>query len=292
MDDTLFDLSGQVALVTGGNSGIGLGLATGLARAGSAVAIWGTNAGKNAAALEALRSTGADVMAMIVDVSQEQAVEDGMNAVVSRFGQLDSCFANAAVTGKWGNPRFVDSTLEAWRAEMAVNLDGTYLTLRAAARQMITQGTGGSLVGTSSLAAQFGAPREAGYAAAKAAILALMRTLAVELGKYNIRANALLPGWTRSPQFEAWLEKPGVGDRIMPRIPLRRWGRAGGLGRDRGLPRQQGVGLSHRRRVPHRRGIRRLLTRPSVTRGEERDDPGRGVRGDRGDRPGARLGAT
>lgn len=197
MDDALFDLSGQVALVTGGNSGIGLGLATGLARAGSAVCIWGTNAGKNAAALETLRSTGTDVMAMIVDVSEERAVEDGMNVIVSRYGRLDSCFANAAVTGKWGNPRFVDSTLEAWRAEMAVNLDGTYLTLRAAARQMIAQGTGGSLVGTSSLAAEFGAPREAGYAAAKAAILALMRTLAVELGKYNIRANALLPGWTR-----------------------------------------------------------------------------------------------
>ena len=79
---------------------------------------------------------------MIVDVSEERAVEDGMNAVVSRYGRLDSCFANAAVTGKWGNPRFVDSTLEAWRAEMAVNLDGTYLTLRAAARQMIAQGTG------------------------------------------------------------------------------------------------------------------------------------------------------
>ena len=224
MDDSLFDLSGQVALVTGGNSGIGLGLATGLARAGSAVAIWGTNAGKNAAALEALRSTGADVVAMIVDVREEQAVEDSVNAVVSRFGRLDSCFANAAVTGKFGNPRFTDSTLEAWRAEMAVNLDGTYLTLRAAARQMIAQGTGGSLVGTSSLAAEFGAPREAGYAAAKAAILALMRTLAVELGKHNIRANALLPGWTRSPQFDAWLEKPGVGDRVMARIPLRRFG--------------------------------------------------------------------
>ena len=267
MNDALFDLSGQVALVTGGNSGIGLGLATGLARAGSAVCIWGTNAGKNAAALETLRSTGSDVMAMIVDVSEERAVEDGMNAVVSRYGRLDSCFANAAVTGKWGNPRFVDSTLEAWRAEMAVNLDGTYLTLRAAARQMIAQGTGGSLVGTSSLAAEFGAPREAGYAAAKAAILALMRTLAVELGKYNIRANALLPGWNavsavRRLAGEARRRRPHHAPDTAAPV-----GRAGGLGRDRGLPRQQGVELSHRRRVPHRRGLRRLLRAVRVTTG-------------------------
>jgi len=227
MSGRMFDLSGQVALVTGGNSGVGLGLASGLARAGSAVCIWGTNAAKNATALEALRATGADAQAMLVDIREETAVEDGMNALVSRFGRLDSCFANAAVSGKFGNPAFIDSTLEVWRAEMAVNLDGTYLTLRAAARQMVAQRTGGSLVGTSSLAARFGAPRDSGYAAAKAGIIALMQSLAVELAKYKIRANTLLPAWTRSPQFDPWLEKPGVGDRIMARIPLRRWGESG-----------------------------------------------------------------
>ena len=193
MSDRMFDLSGQVALVTGGNSGVGLGLALGLARAGSAVCIWGTNAAKNAAALEVLRATGADAEAMIVDVREEGAVEDGMKALVTRLGRLDPCFANAAVSGKFGNPAFIDSTLEAWRTEMAVNLEGTYLTLRAAARQMVAQGTGGSLVGTSSLAARFGAPRDSGYAAAKAGILALMQSLAVELAKYRIRANTLLP---------------------------------------------------------------------------------------------------
>ena len=206
-------------------------------------------------------------MAMIVDVSEERAVEDGMNAVVSRYGRLDSCFANAAVTGKWGNPRFVDSTLEAWRAEMAVNLDGTYLTLRAAARQMIAQGTGGSLVGTSSLAAEFGAPREAGYAAAKAAILALMRTLAVELRQVQHQGER--PA-ARLDAVSAVRRLAGEARRRRPHhapdtaAPV---GRAGGLGRDRGLPRQQGVELSHRRRVPHRRGLRRLLRAVRVTTG-------------------------
>ena len=107
---------------------------------------------------------------------------------------------------------------------MAVNLDGTFLTFRGAARQMIEQGDGGSLIGTASLAARFGAPRDAGYGAAKAGIVSLTQTLAVELGKYGIRANALLPGWTRSPQFDAWLENPEVEERILPRIPLKRWG--------------------------------------------------------------------
>jgi len=223
----MFDLAGQVALVTGGNSGIGLGMAEGLARAGASVCIWGTNPAKNAAALEQLRavaSSGARVGSAIVDVSDERAVDDGFAALVETFGRLDSCFANAAVTGAYGNPRFVDIDLANWRAEMAVNLDGTFLTFRGAARQMIAQGDGGSLIGTSSLAARFGAPRDAGYGAAKAGIVSLTQTLAVELGKYGIRANALLPGWTRSPQFDAWLGRPEVTDRILPRIPVKRWG--------------------------------------------------------------------
>ncbi|MFI5953182.1 SDR family NAD(P)-dependent oxidoreductase [Cryptosporangium sp. NPDC051539] len=223
----MFDLTGSVALVTGGNSGIGLGLASGLVRAGASVCIWGTNPAKNAAALDALTAEAADdgrVAADVIDVSHEASVEQGVAALVDRFGRLDSCFANAAVTGRFGRPRFVDSTLADWRAEMAVNLDGAYLTLRAAARQMVAQGEGGSLVGTASLAVRFGAPHEAGYAAAKAGVVALMQSLAVELGRHGIRANTLVPGWTRSPQFDAWLEKPGVGERILARLPLRRWG--------------------------------------------------------------------
>jgi NAD(P)-dependent dehydrogenase (short-subunit alcohol dehydrogenase family) len=223
----MFDLTGQVALVTGGNSGIGLGMAEGLVRAGASVCIWGTNPTKNAAALEQLSAAaaaGAKVEAAIVDVSDEAAVDHGFATLLETFGRLDSCFANAAVTGAFGNPRFVEIDLADWRSEMAINLDGTFLTFRGAARLMIAQGDGGSLVGTSSLASRFGAPRDAGYGAAKAAIVSLTQTLAVELGKYGIRANALLPGWTRSPQFDAWLENPEVTERILPRIPIKRWG--------------------------------------------------------------------
>jgi NAD(P)-dependent dehydrogenase (short-subunit alcohol dehydrogenase family) len=224
MPNDIFDLTGHVALVTGGNSGIGLGMANGLARAGAAVCIWGTNTQKNTTAGEQLAQHGTKVATMQVDVGDEDAVVSAMRTVVADFGAIDSCFANAAVTGEWTNPPFVDSTLEQWHRTMRVNLDGAYLTLREAARQMIAQGTGGSLVATSTIATAFGAPREQAYAASKGGIEALMKSLAVELARYNIRANTLLPGWTMSPQTQRWADTPGVGDKILSRVPLRRWG--------------------------------------------------------------------
>ena len=220
----IFDLSGHVALVTGGNSGIGLGLARGLAGAGASVCIWGTNADKNAAAGQVLEGLGAPVSARQVDVGDEAQVVQGIAALVAEFGKIDSCFANAAVTGGWHNPSFVDSTLAGWRATMRVNLDGTYLTLREAARQMIAQGSGGSLVATSTIATRFGAPRQEPYAASKGGVEALMKALAVELARYRIRANTLLPGWTMSPQTEVWAETPNVSEKILARVPMRRWG--------------------------------------------------------------------
>lgn len=220
----LFDLRGHTALVTGGNSGIGLGMAEGLARCGADVCIWGTNPEKNTAAHHQLAAHGTRVLSQEVDVGDEEQVVAALAEVVAELGPLDSCFANAAVAGGHRNPKFVDSTLEEWRGVMRVNLDGAYLTLREAARAMIQQGDGGSLVGTASLSVEFGAPREQAYAASKAGLIAMIRGLAVELAKYGIRANALLPGWTLSPLMEPWATNPAVVEKVMPRIPLGRWG--------------------------------------------------------------------
>lgn len=220
----LFDLRGHVALVTGGNSGIGLGMAEGLARCGADVCIWGTNPDKNAAAREQLAGHGTRILSRRVDVGEEAQVVAAMAELVDELGRVDSCFANAAVAGGHTNPRFVDSTLDEWRAVMRINLDGAYLTLREAARHMIAHRNGGSLVGTASLSVEFGAPREEAYAASKAGVIAMIRGLAVELAKHGIRANALLPGWTLSPLMEPWATNPAVVDKILPRIPLRRWG--------------------------------------------------------------------
>src|SRR3954447_16778102 len=202
MEQELFDLKGHVALVTGGNSGVGLGMATGLARQGADVCIWGTNPAKNEAAHRELSSHGTRIVSNLVDVGDEAEVVAGMHKLVSDLGRIDSCFANAAVAGGLRNPSFLDSTLSQWRAVMRVNLDGAYLTLREAARQMVAQGDGGSLIGTASISVEFGAPREEAYSASKAGIIAMIRGLAVELGRYRIRANALLPGWTLSPLME------------------------------------------------------------------------------------------
>jgi NAD(P)-dependent dehydrogenase (short-subunit alcohol dehydrogenase family) len=220
----LFDLTGHVAVITGGNSGIGLGMAEGLARCGADVCIWGTNPDKNSAAVDRLVTFGTRVRALTVDVGEEGRVVDGFHEVVEQFGRVDSCFANAGLAGDYTNPPFVDSTLEQWRAVTRVNLDGAYLTLREAARQMIEQGDGGSLVATASICVEFGSPREQAYAASKAGVIAMVRALAVELGKYGIRATALLPGWTVSPMMEPWAQSPAVQERILPRIPLKRWG--------------------------------------------------------------------
>ncbi len=219
----MFDLTGTVALVTGGNGGIGLGMAEGLAGAGAAVAIWGTNPDKNAAAVERLRALGVDAEAFVCDVGDEVQVLEAFGATVDRFGKVDACFANAGV-GTRGT-RFEEMTLDEWKAILRVNLDGAFLTLREAVRHLRSREAPGSLAVTSSIASVFGMPRGEHYAATKAGVSSMIRALAVEYGRYGIRANAILPGW-----IETAMTAPMQGnERFMAaataRIPLGRWGR-------------------------------------------------------------------
>ncbi|WP_120716743.1 SDR family NAD(P)-dependent oxidoreductase [Tsuneonella amylolytica] len=220
-----FDLSGKVALVTGGNSGIGLGMAEGLAAAGADVAIWGRNEAKNAAALEALKKHGTRVEALAVDVSDETAVIDATAEVLSRLGRIDTCIANAGVGG--GAP-LAEQTTEAWRKVTTVNLDAVFWTWREATKHMIaraeTGDAGGSLLVTSSVSAIHGAPRNQAYAATKAAVLAMARGTAVELARYGIRANAVLPGWIATEMTERLQSWDAFTDKAIGRVPMRRWG--------------------------------------------------------------------
>ncbi len=222
---TPFDLTGKVALVTGGNGGIGLGMAEGLAAAGAKVAIWGQNPAKNAEAEQVLTALGGEVLVQSVDVASEQAVVEGVAAVIERFGRLDFCAANAGIGG--GAP-FHEQTTEGWRRVMTVNLDAVFWTFREAARHMIDRAgagdAGGSLLVTSSTSAIHGAPANEAYAASKTAVLGLIRGLAVEYARYGIRANAVLPGWITTDMTARLQGWDKFEEKVIGRVPMRRWG--------------------------------------------------------------------
>jgi NAD(P)-dependent dehydrogenase (short-subunit alcohol dehydrogenase family) len=220
--DSTFDLSGKVTLVTGGNSGIGLGMAQAIADAGGSVCIWGRNEQKNAAAIEQLRGSGSDVLAIRCDVASEEEVEQSFQATLDHFGQVDGCFANAGIGG--GGGPFQEMSTEAWKRVIGVNLDGTFFTYRAAVRHMIERGEGGRLVATSSVSSIDGAPRSLHYAASKGALNALTRGLAVELARYNITANTIIPGWIATGMTENTFANPRFEENVLKRIPFRRWG--------------------------------------------------------------------
>jgi len=216
-----FDLTGKVAVVTGGNSGIGLGLATGLAQAGADVAIWGTNAAKNEAARKEIARHGRRVLALQCDVGDESAVNEAFAATLAELGRVDGCFANAGVGS--GGISFLEMSSDEWHRVTRVNLDGAFYTLRAAARHMVEKG-GGVLVGTASLAAVEGAPRSEHYAATKGGMISIMRALAVEFARYGIRAHAILPGWIETEMTAGAFATEGFRTKVLPRVPMRRWG--------------------------------------------------------------------
>jgi NAD(P)-dependent dehydrogenase (short-subunit alcohol dehydrogenase family) len=218
-----FDLSGKVALVTGGNSGIGLGMARAMAQAGADIAIWGTNAAKNAAAQAELETTGRRVLALACEVGNEAAVEAAMAETLRVLGRVDGCFANAGVSGR-GTASFLALSAQEWRRVLAVNLDGAFYTLRAAARHMVERGGGGALVGTASLAAIEGAARNEHYAATKGGLISMLRALAVEFARHRIRANAVLPGWIETSMTAGAIANEKFANNVLPRIPMRRWG--------------------------------------------------------------------
>ncbi len=218
-----FDLTGKVAVITGGNGGIGLGYARGIAAAGADVSIWGTNHDKNAAAEAELREISQSASALRCDVSDEEQVEEAMAAVVERYGRVDACFPNAGI-GTQNQQGFHEHSNDDWFSVIDVNLHGVFFTLRAATRQMIAQGEGGSLVLTSSGTAIQGAARGQAYAATKGAMLAMMMGLSVEMARYKINANAVIPGWIDTAMTERLFNWDKFVDNVMPRIPMRRWG--------------------------------------------------------------------
>jgi hypothetical protein len=224
MGHPAFDLAGKVGLVTGGNSGIGLGMAEGLAKAGADVCIWGTNAEKNEAAVKQIERHGVRAAAIACDVGDEQAVENAFADTVKALGRVDACFANAGVPPL--APSFAQMTLEEWRRVLRVNLDGAFFTFRAAVRHILERGEGGSLVATSSLSSMEGQARGQHYASTKGGVVSMVKAIAVEYARNGIRANAIVPGWIETPMTTPVFGVDRFREKVLPRIPFRRWGTA------------------------------------------------------------------
>jgi NAD(P)-dependent dehydrogenase (short-subunit alcohol dehydrogenase family) len=221
-----FDLTGKVALVTGGNRGIGLGMAKALTQAGADLVIWGSNAEHNRNAEENLKGFGRRVLVQKVDVSDENAVVQAMSDAVAAMGRVDTVIANAGIGG--GAASFSEMTSETWRRVLAVNLDGVFFTCREACKHMVARAQGGdrggSIAVTASLAAIEGAARNEAYAATKGGVISMMRAIAVEHARYGVRANAILPGWIATEMTAGAQSSPAFAEKVIPRVPARRWG--------------------------------------------------------------------
>lgn len=218
---SLFDLTGRVAVVTGGNRGIGLGLATGLARAGAAIAVWSRDAARNDEAVASLRALGVAAEGVECDVADEASVEAACAATLERFGRIDVGIANAGY-GQSNDP--LRMSLERWREILAVNLDGAFLTFREIGRHMVERGGGGKLIAVSSMVERFGSPKQVNYAASKGAVGAMVRSFAVELARHDVQVNAIQPGWIETEVLEPLVRNEKVSGVIMSRTPARRFG--------------------------------------------------------------------
>jgi len=228
---TPFDLSGRAAVVTGGNGGIGLGMARALLAAGAQVAIWGSRREKTEQARAALAEECGDasrVHAFVCDVGDESQVDAAFAASVNALGYVDACYAMAGVG--WKGTLLLEMTLEEFRRVQRINVEGVFLTFRAAARHMVERGKGGSLVATASTAAVEGAARNSHYGASKGAVTSYVRALAVELARHRIRVNSILPGWIVTEMTERALNDERFASAVLPRIPARRWGQSDDFG--------------------------------------------------------------
>ena len=217
----LFDLSGRVALVTGGNGGIGLGMAEGLAEAGAAVMVAGRNKMKNESAVAALQKLGAKAAAIEVDVTREADCRAMVDATVAKFGGLHILVNNAG-TNIRKQPEEV--SLAEWRTVMDTNLTSAFMASQAAFPAMTKAGFG-KIISIGSMMSIFAAPFSPAYGASKGGIVQFTKSLATAWAKHNIQANAVLPGWIDTELTRgARKQVEGLHERVLARTPAARWG--------------------------------------------------------------------
>jgi 2-deoxy-D-gluconate 3-dehydrogenase len=217
----LFDLSGRVAIVTGGNGGIGLGMARGLAAAGAAVVVAGRDRDKSRAAVGELEGGGARAIAVEVDVTSEDSCRALMRSSLDRLGRLDILINNAGTSIRRQPEEYA---LEEWHLILETNLTSAFICSQAAYPAMKETG-GGKIINIGSMMSIFGASFAAPYAATKGGMVQLTRALACAWAKDNIQVNAVLPGWIDTAlTVQGRRDIPGLEERVVARTPAGRWG--------------------------------------------------------------------
>ncbi len=231
MNGSLFDLTGNTAMVTGASRGIGRGIALRLAEAGANVIVnyhdpGELDLGRNnladaAEVVETISKSGGQAVAIEADVSDQLVVERLIRETVRTFGSLDILVNNAGICPFHD---FLDMPLELWQQVMDVNLTGVFLCSRAAARQMVEQGRGGRIISISSISALVGGARQTHYTPTKAGVHSLMQSLAIVLGPHGITCNSVAPGAVATDINKEDFAEPGKVDHIKSRVPLGRVG--------------------------------------------------------------------
>jgi 2-deoxy-D-gluconate 3-dehydrogenase len=221
MATSLFDLSGRVAIVTGGNGGIGLGMAGGLAEAGAAIAVVGRNEAKSAAAVTGLKQRGAKAISVAADVTDKSAVAAMVERVRRELGRIDILVNNAGINIR-KPPQALD--IEEWESVIKTNLTSAFMCSQAVYPAMKAAG-GGKIINIGSMMSIFGASFAPAYAASKGGIVQFTRSCACAWAADNIQANAVLPGWIDTDLTRrARQEIDGLHDRVLARTPAARWG--------------------------------------------------------------------
>jgi 2-deoxy-D-gluconate 3-dehydrogenase len=216
----LFDLTGQVAVVTGGNGGLGRGIALGLAEAGATIAVLGRNEEKSRAVLSELKALGIRSIAVTIDLTKRDEFEPAFQKVENELGSVDILVNNAGNVSLSGG--VMNETPEAWDSVLATQLNAVFLLSRIAAKGMLSRKKG-KIINIGSMYSFFGSGLIPSYSAAKGAIIQLTKSMAIEFAPNNIQVNAIAPGWFKT-DMTAPVHTMPLNDEILLRTPAGRWG--------------------------------------------------------------------